>query len=65
MRTLLVGAGSVGGHSGACWGSQFFFGKRPLTLAIYRLLRAERVGALERDSILKLSVDPIPVKLQR
>lgn len=65
MRTLLIGAGSVGGHFGAWWGSQVFFGKRPPTLAIDRLLKAERVGVLERDTVLKLSVDPIPVELRR
>lgn len=65
MRILLASAGSVGGHFGAWWGSQVFFGKRPPTLAIDRLLRAERVGALERDTVLKLSVGPIPAELRR
>ena len=45
--------------------SQGFFGKRPPTLAIERALSAERVGAVERDTSLKLSGDPIPAEFRR
>ena len=42
----------------------FFFFFLP-TLAIELLLSAERVGQVERDTSLKLSVDPIPAEYRR
>ena len=45
--------------------SQVFFCKRLPTLAIELLLSAERVGAVERDTSLKLSGDPIPAEFRR
>ncbi len=45
--------------------SQGLFGTRPPALAIERALSAGRVGAVERDTSLKLSVDPIPAEFRR